>query len=490
MPKESENFKEWTITIDSFGGFCPSFFDNSYPYYGNKNQASAMTDCDIRDLNVLTQGAGIAALIAGTQAGALDANVVSILKHATSTNVSFAIEGGALLHRISATAVLNAGIWPHTITGTGTVTGQDVVYYNSLLLYSYLDSTVGGQIGSYDLATTFDDDYWTVALSGTALVAGVPHYMLVGGDDILAITNGQYIATLDGTTDNDKALDFWNNSVVVTITWNWNRYIIGVNRPNISGSNFNLSGIYTWNGTASSWEGDPIEVNGEIGALYTKNGTTYCWWKDSTTTGAYNFGYINGSRLDLIRRYSGSLPNQAQVGEYDGFVAWLSSGVLNLWGSKDADLPVQFFRYMTAGYTTTPGGFACPFGTPIIGSSATTNYQLGVATGISTGARYNTMAFKMSGPNFKSQIDTIMIETEQMATGAKVDATLTYDQGKSTQSLTQIAYVSTLPTRHKILNRGPQVEDFRLDFSWANGSTTNPVKIRSVMIMGHYIIND
>lgn len=491
MPKDQE---PWTITIDQFGGYCPSYFDNSYPYYGNKNQASTITDVDLRDPNVLTQGAGIVALTAGTQAGALSANIVSILKHAIASDASYAIEGGAKLHRISSTAVSNAGIWPHTITGTGTVTGQDLVYYNSLLLYSYNDSTLGGSgggnIGSYDLTTTFDDDYWTAALSGTALTYNVPHYMIVGGDDILAITNGQYIATLNGTTDNAQALDFWNNSVVVTITWNWNRYIIGVNRPNITGSNFNLSGIYNWNGTSSSWEGDPIEVSGEIGALYTKNGVTYCWWKDTTTTGAYNFGYINGSRLDLIRRYSGSLPNQAQVGEYDGYVAWLSSGILKLWGSKDADTPVQFFNYMTAGYTTTVGGFACPFGTPIIGSSATTNYQLGKASGYSTGARYNTMAFKVSGVNFKSQIDKIFVETEQMASGAKVDMTLTYDQGKSTQSLTQIAYAAALPTRHKVLEKAYSVEDFRIDFSWANGSTSNPVKVRSLQILGHYIINN
>ena len=64
---------------------------------------------------------------------------------------------------------------------------------------------------------------------------------------------------------------------------------------------------------------------------------------------------------------------------------------------------------------------------------------------------------------------------------------MTYDQGKSTKALTQIAYAVALPTRHKILTKGVTVEDFRLDISWVNGSTSNPVKIRKIMIKGHYV---
>jgi hypothetical protein len=34
------------------------------------------------------------------------------------------------------------------------------------------------------------------------------------------------------------------------------------------------------------------------------------------------------------------------------------------------------------------------------------------------------------------------------------------------------------------------LEDFRLDYSWANGSITNPVKIRSVKVSGVFIKNN
>ena len=62
------------------------------------------------------------------------------------------------------------------------------------------------------------------------------------------------------------------------------------------------------------------------------------------------------------------------------------------------------------------------------------------------------------------------------------------DKAASTKSLDQISYsASDTSTRRKILNRGTQVEDFRLDYSWVNGSTSNPFNVRSVFIKGHYI---
>ncbi|KKL24470.1 hypothetical protein LCGC14_2415020, partial [marine sediment metagenome] len=159
--------------------------------------------------------------------------------------------------------------------------------------------------------------------------------------------NGKYKATIDGTTLNDTGLDFHSDAETVSVSWNNNRILIAVNRPNLTGSNFNQSAIYKWNGVSPSWEGDPIEVNGEIGALYTKNGKTFVWWKDSTDTGGYTLGFINGTILEPIKRYSGSLPNQAQVGEVKGHIAWLSSNKLIIWGSKDVDTPARISQYIS-----------------------------------------------------------------------------------------------------------------------------------------------
>lgn len=87
----------------------------------------------------------------------------------------------------------------------------------------------------------------------------------------------------------------------------WWLLLIGVNRPNVSGANYNQSAIYFWDGYATSWNVPPVPVSGKIGALFTHNGTTYVWWKDNDNVGGCNFGYFNGSVLTVIKRYDGSL---------------------------------------------------------------------------------------------------------------------------------------------------------------------------------------
>jgi len=428
----AEKDNNWVININSFGGFSPAWFENSYSMYGNKNHANDMNNVDILDPNVLTQGPGAVDLTNGDENGAVTTLISSMLRGVVSSNVSYAI-GGAKMYQLSATTVTNAGVWPHTITGSGTITGCDLVHYKGYVLYSYNDADLGGagvqkgNIGAYNVDTPgFDDTYWTGTLSGTAL-EDAPHYMIVGGDDVCYITNGQYIATLDDTTDNAQGLDFWQNSVVVSLTWNQNRIWAAVNRPNVSGSNFNQSGIYRWNGVSSFWEGDPIEVSGRIGALYTKNGVTYVWWQEGISDGGYSLGYIDGTVLKILRRYKGSLPNHSQVGEYDGLLGWISDNQLYLWGSKDADIPVKLFQYASPKQATA-GAWAVPFGTPLLASYSGSNYSLAKLSGYTVSADHTSMVFKVSGAGFKSQIDLIQVDFEPLATGAKVDTTLYYNK--------------------------------------------------------------
>lgn len=480
---------EWTIEIDSFNGFCPAWFDNSYPYYGNKNQASEMQNVNIIDPNVLMQGPGTADLTAGNESGAVTTLISSILKTVTSSNVSFAI-GGAKVYQFSATAVTNDGTYPMTITGGTYQVADDLLHYKSNLYVFWNDTGTEGEIAKVDLsADTIDVDWGSTVPIGAAHLQDAPHYAINGGDDVAYFTNGVYVGTIDGTTLNATALDFWTDSQAVSVTWNQNRVWIAVNRPNITGSNFNQSAVYKWNGVSSSWEGDPIEVSGKIGALYTKNGVTFIWWQDSTSTGAYNLGYLSGGVVNQIKRYTGSLPSQPQVGEYKGFISWLSSNKVYLWGARDSDIAVGVSQYIS-GEQTTAGAMASPFGTMLISSYSGSNYSLAKESGYTVSCNWGTKAFKVSGVDYKSQIDFIKVETEQMSAGAKLDTTLYYDKAKSNKSLTQIAYSTSNATIHKILNKGPIVEDFKLKFDWANGSITTPVKIRSIRIKGHSVANN
>ena len=488
--KEGE---QWEIEIGGkrgWGGLCPGWTEGSWPYYGNANQASVMTDVNVIDQNVLTQGVVATDLTGGSQAGELGSNlIVAILNQAVSSNVTYACSADKVF-KITATAVSN-GTYPLAITGGTYQVATHLVFYYSNVYVFWNDTGTEGEIAKVS-SNTIDPDWGsTTPATGAANIEDAPHYAIVGGDDVMYFTNGIYVGSYDGATDtlDPTAIDFWTDSQTVSLTWNNNHVLIAANRPNVSGSNSNQSAVYTWNGVSTSWEGDPVEVNGEIGALYTKNGITYIWWKDSTTTGGYSFGYISGLNVKPLERYSGSLPNQAQVGEYDGHVMWLSSGEIFLWGSKDPQFGAKMFKYGTAKYTSTVGGIGTPFGDILVASkNATTGYSLAKMGNYATTARWKSIAFKVSNANFISEVEKVMIEFETLATGAKCDTTLYYDKAASNVAGTQIAYsASDASTRRKVFDGSVQCEDFRLDVSWANGSATNDVKLRSIYIQGKYI---
>ena len=481
MPEE-----KWIIRIPRHRGYCPKYYENSYPQYGNKDQAASMQDISLRDPSALKPGPGIANLTAGDEDGAIKKTVKSILKTAVASNVAYGI-GSNLLQKFSATAVTNAGIWPHTIVGTGVVTGEDVCHYQGKLLYSLNDTGAAGDIGSYNLATIFDDTYWTGTLSGTALANAV-HQMLLGGDDVAYITNGRYIALLDDTSDNDKALDFWTDAVVASITWNYNRVIAGVNRPGITGVNANQSAVYRWNGYDSTWEGDPIEIEGRIGALLTKNGVTYIWYEEFFQGAArLTFGMLTGGSVTPLRTFSGTLPTYNQVASVGAYIIWMSGDDLLAWGPIDNEVQVDLFYLMTAKYSTTIGGIGAPFGSILIASDNGTNYSLGYESGYSKSASYKTIQFPTSGASTKSIVDRITINTDILATGARVDLTLR-DNQETALWTDEMSYATDVAVTKKIFHPDAAGENFRLEFSHANGSTTNPVNIRETIIEGRNIV--
>ena len=481
--------EKWRIEIPRHRGFAPKWFENTYPEYGNKAQAGNMKNVSLMDPSVLSPGPGVATLTDGDEAGAVTTLLKGILRQAVATNVSYGI-GGAKLYKFSATAVTNAGDWPHTIDKaavTGEL-GEDVCHYQGKLLYSYNHSGSAGDIGMFDLTSTFDDDYWTATLAGTALSDAV-HQMIHGGDDVVYITNGQYIANLNGTTENHQALDFWQNAVAASLTWNYNRVVAAVNRPAITGANVNQSAVYKWNGYSSSWEGDPIEVNGRIGALFTKNGLTYIWWETFMEDGStvLVFGIVAGSTVEPIATFSGSLPLYYQVGEIGNYVVWMSAEKMFCYGPLDGELPVDLTYLMTPTNTNTIGGIAAPFGEIMIASfNGTAAYDLQKESGYAVDSYYQTMQFPTSGRHAKSIVDTIIMNVDVLATGGRVDLTLTDNKGTSlwTDSL---SFATDGAVTKKIFHPRATGENFNLKYDHTNGSATNPIKIRSTIIEGRNI---
>lgn len=482
--------KAWSITIEQFQGFVPSYWTNTLPTVGNANQASAMTNVDLIDPNVLTQGPGLANLTNGTQAAAVTTLMKGMLRvHVTGLSAAAGV-GGNKVYKFNATEVTSDANFPHTID-KATVTsedGEDVAYYQGAVFYSYNHSGGAGDVGRWTGASTFDDDYMsTVPTGATTLQGGVPHQMLVGGDDQLYIANGRYVARLNATTFTDQALDLPTDEVVTSLAWNNNQLYIAAINPYVNSTTQIESSIYFWDTTSPSWSYQ-IKVYGYIGALYAKNGITYVWYKDATSSGVYKLGMVNGAAVRELASYTGGLPLYYQVGEDQNYLMWNAGGLVWYWGASTSELPTRIFQRADAGYTTS-GGITNAYLTPMVATTdGGSNYRFAKFSGYDTACTWKSLLFNVSDGKSKSFIDRITIFTEPLSTGAALDTTLTYDYAKATLALGQIAYSATVNRTKFIVTKNKfPVENFRLDLSWANGSATNPVKVRKIVINGSFV---
>lgn len=484
------NKYDWEIKIDRHRGFSPKYYENSYSSVGEKGQANDMRDISLFDPNGIMPGRSMSAVTYGTQSGAVTTLIKGMTQNAESITNAYAVGGNKfyLLQYVNGTLnAYNSGNFPHTID-KGTVTaedGEDVIYYKGGILYSYNHSGSIGDIGRYDiLGETFDDDYWSATLSGTNLASN-PHQMILGGDDIVYITNGQYIAYLDNTTDNDKGLDFPTGSVVNSLTWNNNRVLAAVNSPNISTIK-NSSAIYKWNGYSDSWEGAPIMINGRIGALYTKNGITYAWWEEFISgTSKLNFGIVVSGSLHPLRTFSGTLPLYYQVSEMGSYIIWLSGQRVYAYGPLDGETSTELFQLTSASYATT-GGLGTPFTYLMVASTASTNYNLAaMTTSYNLDSYYYTLLFPTSNGGRLNVLDYLEINFEKLTSDQQLDLTVKDNKGTSLWT-GSISYTTDGAATKKIFNPRCESENFRVEYSWANDYTHsgNQVEVRSMVARG------
>src|SRR3990167_3957912 len=354
---------KWEITIPNFqGGFSPAWYKETYPSFGNKNQAGAMTNIDLTNPGYISQGPGLSNLTNGTQAGALATLPKGILDFAVTSDTTYGT-GGNQLYKFSSTTVVDDATWPHTVDKVAQTAelGEDVAYFQGNLYYSYNHSNSLGDIGKFNLSSTFDDDWGsTVPTGANTLTGGVPHQMIVGGNDVMYIANGRFVTSYDGTTFTQQKLDLPNGTEIQSIAWNSDRLWIAANRPQLTGSNKLTASIYVWNGTADSWELE-IKMMGAVGGLHVKNGILFIFYRDITSTGGYKLGFVEGSGITDVANYTGGPPTFYQISDYKDFIILNSNGDIFAFGAGDRELPVKLFQFADGGYATI-GGLVCPFG--------------------------------------------------------------------------------------------------------------------------------
>lgn len=476
----------WNIQIKaSFLGFAPAYWANSYPTYGKANQAGGMTDVSLIDPTKLTQGPGLAALTNGTQAAAVTELINYILGTPSASDTTWGI-GATKLFKISSTSVTSGGSpsWPQAITNC--IDGESVVYYNGNV-YGFYNKSSGGDILKMPTSTeTIDPDWGSTVPTGAEALASAPHPSVLGGDGIIYFGNDNSVGYYDASANTLSAteLDLPLDCQVADLVWEKSLLFIATNAPNIATGNSNRGVIYTWDTTSDSFQEPVIEVPGKIGSLFLKNGLIFVFYQDLSSTGSFKLGYINGDIISDLASFSGTLPLFGQSCHFENHIAFISNAQIFLWGAIDAKIPVALTQYADGGYSTV-GALSNPFGTPMVASNQSTSYQLAKFSGLSVLSAWNTINYDIA----TSVIDKVVVFYEPTSSGARVDLTLRYNRA-STLSIGTISHTNDSAVIRKTFYPKQECDDFRLELSWANGSATNALSIRKIVIYGHSVEKD
>jgi hypothetical protein len=483
MAKASNTF---TIKFSGFNeGQAPVAHLDSLTQLGSAGQYSAAQNVDVISFpGLLTQGPGLSTLTNGTEAGAVGELMTFIMDQPVASGVTYGI-AATKLHQISATAVTNAGNWPHSITSA--TAGSSVIAFQGALYY-FFNKSAAGEIGKYDLSSSFTDNWGSTTPTGAAALQKAAH-PVAKKQDIMLFGNGRYVGTYISTTNTlaPTKLDFGSDALVADVTFHANQWWIAVNAGTGVSTDRQYASIFLYDPSATtSLLADEIAVGAQkIGFMLPIEGVMYVAYQDLTTTGGFCIGYVSGRGIKPLRYFTGTLPTFAQKSLYANTIVFISNGQVYSCGAVIESLPVQLSQLASAGYTT-GGAIAAPFGTPMVASTQSTSFKLAKFSGYDTNATWRSLLIQLSQGKMVGYIDRVTVLTSTLASGARCDLIIEGDQASKTGSTQQIT--TTGKRRHVFTSLGlTGLEDFRVFLNFANGSATNPVKIREILVEGHFI---
>jgi len=306
--------------------------------------------------------------------------------------------GGTKIHKLtlSTDTLTTPTTFPYTVSAHGGHTGlvmQDcLIYYvgtTKYLFYSWSDSG-GGDIGRYDLATTFDDDYMsTVATGGGEFYTTYPHPMVIGADNVLYIADGKDLAGYDGSDDtfNHSVLDLPSDYIITSFAKTENFLVVYAYR-NMAGNaqNRGQATAFFWDYASDSFTyaydlpgnyvNGGFEYKGTVGCfVYGRYHPTYT---DSAPTQLMLF---TGGKFESLLTFPDTMPGHNGVETMGNMLYWNSGGIIYSYG--------ELFR----GFTTAIN--------KITQATGTTNYgflkdlgsnKLYCSTGTTTSGGYETFS--------------------------------------------------------------------------------------------------
>ena len=455
------------IEISKFyQGYSPLAFQNSLTSFGSAGNASVMVNADVINGEYLTQGSGLSNLT-----GTLNEAVQFIMDKAVATNVSYAI-GTTSLFQLSATAITNL----HTISGC--VEGESIQVLKGALYYFY-NTASAGVIGTFDLSSTYNDTWAT----GLQLA---PHPS-DKKEDIMVFGNGRYVGVYlqgESSLTVDK-LDFGNDMEVADVLYNAGLWYIAVN-SNVSGANRTEGQIYLYDGAAivNTLTDETGVGMQKIGFLYRINGIVYVAYQD-LSSGGFIIGYINSKAISPLVRFTGTLPTFNKKTLYKNTILFLSDNLAYCAGAIVPQLPFSLSQIATAAYSTATA-IACPFGTPLIASNNGATYVISKFSGYTITSSWKSIIFNLSKGRYKGYIDSIVVNTKTLETGASCSLTVEADDNTSTSSAQTIATVGK--RRHVFTSLGlGSIENFRIVLDFAGGSAVKDCAIKDITINYHYL---
>lgn len=465
-------------------GSAPIAHLDSLTQLGNGGQYSVAQNIDIISFpGLLTQGPGLATLTAGTEAGAVGELINYIIDQPVTSGTTYGI-AATKLHQITASAVSNAGIWPHAITGA--TAGSSAIKFQGSLYY-FFNKSSGADCGKYDLSVGFVDAYFSVTPTGAAALQNAPH-PVAAKQDVMLFGNGRYVGVFfsANTTLNAQRLDFGVDATVADVQFHANQWWIAVNVGTGVSTDRQSASIYLYDPSATTaLLTDEIAVGAQkIGFLLPIEGIMYVAYQDLTSTGGFCIGYVSGRGIKPLKYFTGALPTFAQKTLYNNTITFLSNGKVYSVGAVVETLPVQLSQLASGGFSTL-GTIACPFGTPMISSTQSTSFKLAQFSGYDVNSNWRSIIIPSTSGRMIGYVDYVVVLVAPLGVGARCDLIVEANQAVTPGSTMQIT--GTGKRRFSFSTVGlVGIEDFRLFLNFANGSTANPVKIRQIEVVGHY----
>ena len=293
-------------------------------------------------------------------------------KGLTNGQYAYIVSNGARIHKydITSSAMINAGVFPYTITPTGGTTpvANDCAIYSAKTLgttvsglryfYTYSSTTIW-DVGMFNLNATFDDDFMTSVAVTTPLTtpyttdgAGYPHPLIVGDDDILYIADRNFVHAYDGYVSSGATLGTFYTEVL-TLPAGW---IITSMEKTDAGlmffayfNNQTFGGTDDYKGQARAWDWKYGELDITRSYDLNDNLTSESFNLGGGVLGIFTYGrqtdpanlgknskiqLFDGTKFSPLLGFTGSLPCRGGVEITADCISWNAGGTIYTYGSK------------------------------------------------------------------------------------------------------------------------------------------------------------